>query len=96
MSHIISTLRAHSRSRQRRANAVEIAVEIDFEQIGGVVGGGTLAAVLHAVEAQGFQIEEIHEGVYHAHGIVFVDQRIQRGGEQAVLLAVGFVFAGHE
>ena len=79
-----------------RPHAVEVAVEVDFEQCGRLVRGSPQFAGL-GLEAQFAQVEAVAEGIYDAHHVVRGDHLFERGGEKAVLEAgmAGFARHGH-
>jgi len=72
----------------RGAHAVEIAVDIDFQQQTGVIGRRAAMVGADVGKPELLQIDGVDEGLHDAHEIVGGDQFVERGGEKAELLAV--------
>ena len=53
-----------------------------------MVGPGAALLRPDVHETQFFQVDGVHEGIYYPNHIVRSDQLVQRGGEEAELLAV--------
>ncbi len=79
----------------RGAHAVEVAVDIDFQQQSRGIRRGAALVRPDVDEAEFFQVDGVHKGVHDAHQIVRGDQFVQWGSEKAELLAVLSGAVGH-
>lgn len=68
-------------------DAVQIAVDIELEQNGGVVCGPPRQSRIGAFEPQRKKVEFFDEGIDDAHRIVFTDEVVEALGQQGDLLA---------
>ena len=78
-----------------RSDAVEVAIDIELEQVGGVIGWS--AGILeHGVpEVHDRQVERLDEGVQEPDRIVFGDVLVEGLGEEGQLISVGSLDVMH-
>ena len=89
VSHIISTLRAVSRSRRRtRLDLVDVAVDVDLQRRGGMIGRAARRLRHDARKPQRMQIQFVDEDVDHPHRIVFSHVIVEDLREQNALRSV--------
>ena len=77
------------------SDAMEIAVEIEFEQVGGVIGGPAGGLGLRAGETQGGEVQALDVGVQKPGGRVGGDIVVHTGGEELHFGAVGATQIAH-
>lgn len=79
MSHMTSTLRFASLSiLSARSDAVEIAVEIELEQIGRIVGWPTGFLRYCPLETESLQANVVDKRIQEADRVVFWDVFVER------------------
>ena len=79
-----------------RANPVEIAVDVELQQITGRVAGPARLLRRDTRKPGGREIEPVHEGVDEADGIVGIDVIVDRLGEQEGLRTVDAGYVRHD
>src|ERR1700694_1908696 len=72
-----------------RPHPVEIAVDIELQEIAGRVAGTARRLRLDPLETGGLQIKPIDEGVDEADGVVDADVIVNRLGQKQELRAIG-------
>src|SRR3990170_551860 len=70
------------------ADAVEVAIDVELEQVGGVVGWAAGLLEHGVAEAQASQIEGVDEGVQETHKVILGDVIIEDVGEEGNLAAL--------
>src|SRR3990172_9599972 len=73
----------------KRPRSVEVAVDIELEQVGGVVGRAASVLEDGMGEGQGGKIQGIDEGVQEADGVVLGDIVIEGLREEREVVSVG-------
>jgi len=72
-----------------RADAIEVAVDIQLEEVGRVIGWAPGLLEDGVLEAETCQIKRVGKGIQEADGVVLGDVLIQRLREQGQLVSVG-------
>ena len=60
-----------------RLHTIEIAIDVEFQQHRGMIGGPTRRCRFHANEPQIGQVERIDESINHTNWIVLIDPGIR-------------------
>src|SRR3990170_730477 len=87
--HEFQVTPSFSLEQATRSKAVEVAVDIELEQVGGVVGRAASVLEDGMGEGQGGKIQGIDEGVQEADGVVLGDVVIEGLREESELVSVG-------
>jgi hypothetical protein len=69
-------------------DAIQVAVDVDLQEVGRVVGGAPRRGRLGAIEAESGKIQLADECVDHSNRVVIADEVVQAFGHQGHLLPV--------
>jgi hypothetical protein len=77
------------------ADADEVGVDVELEQIGGVIWRATRLFRHGVLEPEGLEVQRLNESVYESNGIIFGDIFIDGFGEKSNLVTVDALDMSH-